>query len=280
MNVTDGQNGSGQPRVDQFFDSAAGYWSDVYGRTGLQGLIYRERMYTALRWIDDLDLPRGARVLELGCGAGLLSAELARRGYRVTAADSSQEMVRLASERARTLHDEAAMTVVRADVQALPFGSDEFELVVALGLLPWLEDPARALTEIERVLAPGGSAVLTADNRARLNFLVDPRENPVLLPLKLPFGILKRAIGRTGDGAPSHLHLPGEISGLLTRAGLRTVRRTTVGYGPLTVLGRPMLSDAAGLRLHAALVALSRYRAPSLRRHGWHYVVAARKPDA
>jgi ubiquinone/menaquinone biosynthesis C-methylase UbiE len=265
-----------QPAVEQFFDAVAGYWTDVYGRTGLDGLIYRERMHTAARWIDELGLQRGARVLELGCGAGLLAAQLGRRGFRVTAADSSQEMVRLASEQARTLGVDGTVQVVQADVQRLPFADQEFELVVALGLLPWLRDLAGALSEIRRVLVPGGWAVLTADNRARLNFLLEPRESPMLAPLKVPFRIYKRAAGHPSDGAQSYLHLPGSIDRLLAGAGLRAVRRTTIGYGPFTFLGRPVLGDPAAQRLHATLQRLSRETVAGLRRHGWHYLVAAR----
>lgn len=65
---------------------------------------------------------------------------------------------------------------------------------------------------------------------------------------------------------------------MLQSVGIRPVRRATVGFGPFTFLGRPLLSDAIGLRLHAWLSRLSEHRLPVLRRLGWHYVVGARKP--
>lgn len=263
--------------VDRYFDREAGYWKDVYSQADVQGHVYRRRMELAVRWADEAELAPGAPVLDVGCGAGLVSIELARHELAVTGVDSSAEMVELLVQRAAAEHLSASVRVRQADVHELPFNPGEFELVIGLGVLPWLHEPVGAVREMARVLAPGGWAILTADNRSRLNLLVEPRESPLLTPLRIAYRALKRDLGtQSREGAPSYRHLPREVDRMLISAGLSPVRRATVGYGPFTFMGRPLLGAPAAFRLHDRLELASRTR-PSLRRTGWHYVVAARK---
>ncbi len=272
-----GGAGSGvQGDVDRYFDEVSSYWDAVYGGADSDGVIYRRRLSTAAAWARELGLPPGAAALDVGCGAGLMSVELARIGLTVTATDSSPAMVL----GARGLMAESGLAdrvdVREADVHRLPFADAEFSLIVALGVLPWLHDPATAVAELARVLAPGGSIILTADNRGRLNRLVEPRENGLLRPLRP----VKRALSRGGAvgsvSAPSHRHAPREVDGLLAGAGIAVTRRTTIGYGPFTVLGRPVLAAGLGSSLDEMLQHAARAH-PRLRGGGWHYLVAGAK---
>ncbi len=265
-------------KLEQYFDSEADYWRDVYGDQGLQGAVYRERMDAARRWIAELDLPAGAAVLDVGCGAGLLTAELARSGLDVTGTDSSAEMVARARHQAEQAGVAGRASVIAADVRTLPFETGRFDVVVALGLLPWLSEAPEAVAEMARVLREGGWLIVSADNRARLNLLSEPRENPLLAPVKLARRAARRAIRTPPTGAPSYRHLPGEVDRMLAAAGLGVARRTTIGFGPFTFLGRPIFDDRAAHRLHVRLQSAGERRAPALRRLGWHYLVAARKP--
>jgi SAM-dependent methyltransferase len=265
--------GDPQSVIDRYFDEQAPYWRDVYSEEGLQGLIYRQRMAVALAWIDDIGPPSGAAVLEVGSGAGLLSVQLAERGFEVTSTDASSEMVELTS---RHVERRGLSVQVRvADVHQLSLPSAGFDLVVALGVLPWLHDPPRAVAEMARVLRPGGLLVLSADNRWRLGSLVSG-QNPLLKPLKVAYRALSPA-PQQSQSVPSHLHSPSAVEGFVTSAGLSPVRRATLGFGPLELLGRPLLSEAAALRLHVRLQALSDRRAPILRNTGWHILEAARR---
>lgn len=261
--------------VDSYFDREASYWNDVYRDAGLQGLVYRRRMETVLDWIGALRLPAGTPVLDAGCGAGLLSLALAERGLAVTATDSSQEMVDLVARQARE-RGTPGVSVQRADAHALPFADGEFQLVTALGLIPWLHDAAGAVRELARVLAPGGWMIVTADNRSRLNFVLEPRENPLLTPVRLVRDVIRGGVEDTSASAPSYRHLPSEVDRMLTAADVRAVRRATVGFGPFTFLGRRVLPDSSGTTLHARLERASADRT-TLRRLGWHYVVAGHK---
>jgi 2-polyprenyl-3-methyl-5-hydroxy-6-metoxy-1,4-benzoquinol methylase len=262
--------------VERYFDAAAGYWAEVYGATDVQGLIYRRRMEVAAQWAAELGPAPPAPALDVGCGAGLMSVELARLGLEVIATDASDGMVQTARGLMARHHLQDRVSVQQADVHALPFGDGRFGMVVALGLLPWLDDPAAAVTELARVLAPGGTVILTADNSRRLNRFLEPREHPLLEPLRLARRRLREGAGWVPEGAQSHRHDAAEVDALLAGAAITVLRRTTVGYGPFTILGRRALPEVAGTRLHHALQ-LAGERHPRLRGTGWHYIAAGIK---
>ncbi|WP_271985246.1 class I SAM-dependent methyltransferase [Pseudoclavibacter terrae] len=100
---------------------------------------------------------RGARVLDAGCGAGPLAAELSARGATVAGFDSSSEMIAIARRR---LGDAVDLHV--GDLgRPLPYSDGRFDLVAASLVLHYLEDWGPALTELHRVLKPGGRLTIS-----------------------------------------------------------------------------------------------------------------------
>ncbi len=265
--------GSVQGHVNRHFDSTASYWDGVYRGTDLQGMIYQQRQAAVLDYVDAAALPSGARVLEIGCGAGHLTVRLAERDLRVDAVDASQAMVDSTADRAREAGLGERITVAVADVHALPFAPEHFDLVVAVGVIPWLHSPRDAVAEMVRVLRPAGQLVLTADNRARLISFTDPRAILALSPLKRVYDTLRKRRGV----ATSRLDSPRSIDRLLRQTPLYLIERRTVGFGPLSFLGRPITDDARGMRINRRLQELADRGTPGLRWTGWHYVVRAAK---
>jgi len=106
--------------------------------------------------------PEGARVLEVGCGPGRLSMLLARRhGLRVTGLDLDPEMIELACVHAGEGNgDNRAPSFVVGDVSAISFPDESFDLVVSTLSMHHWADPRSGLTEIGRVLRPGGRALV------------------------------------------------------------------------------------------------------------------------
>jgi SAM-dependent methyltransferase len=102
---------------------------------------------------------RGRRVLDVGCGTGLLATALAERERcRVWGVDASAEMLAVARKRAP-----ASVGLRRAEAERLPFRAGWFERVV-MRLAVHLVDRPRALIEARRVLGPGGRlAIATFD---------------------------------------------------------------------------------------------------------------------
>jgi SAM-dependent methyltransferase len=107
--------------------------------------------------------PRGARVLEVGCGPGRLSIRLARRhGLDVTGLDLDPAMIELARANADGPGDgeEGRPSFLAGDVASLGFPDGSFDLVVSTLSMHHWGDPTAGFAEIARVLRPGGRALI------------------------------------------------------------------------------------------------------------------------
>jgi D-alanine-D-alanine ligase len=108
-------------------------------------------------------LTRNDRVLDLCCGQGRHSLELARRGFtRVTGLDRSRYLIRLARKRAK--HDNLQVSFHEGDARHLRLGDGEFHCVCILGnsfgYFERLEDDLAVLEAVKRALASGGTLVM------------------------------------------------------------------------------------------------------------------------
>lgn len=102
----------------------------------------------------------GRRILDAGCGSGALFAELRERGAMVTGIDASAEMLEVA--RRRLGADADLRTADLAN--PLPFPDDAFDDVVASLVLHYLRDWGPTLTELRRVLKPGGRLIVSVEH--------------------------------------------------------------------------------------------------------------------
>ena len=112
---------------------------------------------------DRLELAAGDRLLDLGCGGGRHAFEAARRGARVVALDT--DLAELADVRTlfAAMAEEAPLTAATTggDALHLPFPDGAFDRVVAAEVLEHIEPDGDALTELARVLRPGGTIAVT-----------------------------------------------------------------------------------------------------------------------
>ncbi|HTV46330.1 MAG TPA: methyltransferase domain-containing protein [Stellaceae bacterium] len=100
----------------------------------------------------------GLDALDLGCGTGFLSLELASRGHHVTGVDFAPSMIALAEKKAA----ERGLRVgfEQADAERLPFAAASFDLAISRHVLWTLPHPEAAIDEWRRVLRPGGRLVI------------------------------------------------------------------------------------------------------------------------
>jgi ubiquinone/menaquinone biosynthesis C-methylase UbiE len=270
--------GGDQSAVDAYFEASSSYWNDIYRRDDVRSLIVQQRNEIALSWVDQLGLPPGSPVLEVGCGAGLTAVALARRGLRVCATDAVAAMIDLTRVRATDAGVSHLVETRKSDVHALDFEDATFDLVVALGVIPWLHSPSDALHEMARVLKPGGSLIASVDNDARLHYLFDPKLTPRLAGARSAVKKTLRMGSRSRSGsAPWYLHSCEEFERLLSSACLIKEEGRTFGFGPFTFLGRRILPDRIAVDLHNRLQRLADRGFLDIASRGAQYLVVARK---
>jgi 2-polyprenyl-3-methyl-5-hydroxy-6-metoxy-1,4-benzoquinol methylase len=162
----------------------------------------------------------GDRVLDLGCGAGDLTADLAAAGAVVTGVDVAEAALR----RGCASHPELAFRLAPID-GPLPLTDHAFQVVLASEVIEHVADTARWLSEVRRVLAPSGRLLLTTPSHGRL---------------RLAIGGLERYSEPLGDHL--HLYTARSLRGLLQEFDFGDVTVRTAGGPPL--LRRLLLARA------------------------------------
>jgi ubiquinone/menaquinone biosynthesis C-methylase UbiE len=159
----------------------------------------------------------GLKLLDVGCGPGTITVDLARRVApgRVVGIDRAPEVVGQAGRHARALGVSVDLHV--SDLYALPFADASFDVVHAHQVLQHLSDPVRALTEMRRVLGPGG--VLAARDGDYACFGWAPHD-----PWLSRWLELYRAVARRNAGEPDAGRF---LKGWAQAAGFRDVQATS-----------------------------------------------------
>jgi ubiquinone/menaquinone biosynthesis C-methylase UbiE/O-antigen/teichoic acid export membrane protein len=270
-----------QERVDAHFDSEAPFWKEVYQRSDLRSRKFVDRQSLALALIDRLGIPPGARVLEVGCGAGVTAVALAERSLQVEAVDRVPAMVALTLRNAVEVGVKDRIEARVADAHSLPYEDRTFKLVLALGLVPWLHSPAEGVREMARVLSDDGFLVASIDTRISLRNIIDPLLNPWLAGLRqLTRRILEESGVRVGTGQPrATLHDRAGFRRMLEAAGLERVEIYGFGYGSFTIFGRHVLGEEPAKRLDRTLQRLADTWLPALRNVSVQSLVVASRRE-
>jgi ubiquinone/menaquinone biosynthesis C-methylase UbiE len=152
--------------VKQYLESK---WNQQQGcPRGIVGWLAGEQMVRQHRpetgWtIDLLDIQPADTVLEVGFGAGQgikLAAEKVREG-RVMGIDLSEGMVRVATRRNARAVKAGRVALSKGTITALPFEAQRFDRIMTIHTLYFWSEPSRVLSELCRVLKPGGRIVIT-----------------------------------------------------------------------------------------------------------------------
>lgn len=200
------------------FDAAAPRWWDPDGEFRPLHDLNPAR----LDYIEARAGLAGRRVLDVGCGGGLLSEGMARRGARVTGIDLAQEA--LAVARLHAQESGVAVDYRLVAVEALAAAEPgEYDLVTCLEMLEHVPDPAAALAALARLARPGGHVILSTINRNAKSFALAIVGAEYLMRL-LPIGTHRYA----------RLIRPSELSRWARAAGLELADLAGLAYDPFT----------------------------------------------
>lgn len=188
--------------------------------------------------IEHLDLPRGAAVLDVGCGPGELTVSLLKKGYNVWAVDISQVMADEAIKRVNADGYPNWKQMCIGDIEELEFSDSFFDVVVAAGVIEYLKDDEKALAELQRVLKKDSYLIVNITNKyCPMGILSRPYTWLKSQPLGTAIlNFLKERILRRGQitRIPSRrTHSPRKFNKTLTGMGLIIVSHNYFEFTPL-----------------------------------------------
>jgi 2-polyprenyl-6-hydroxyphenyl methylase/3-demethylubiquinone-9 3-methyltransferase len=175
-----------------------------------------------LRWIDGIVDLSGKRVLDVGCGGGILSEAMAGLGADVTGIDLSDQALQVAQ--LHLLESKANVAYRKAAVEALAREQPaSFDVVTCMEVLEHIPQPAEHVAACVQLLKPDGHAIFATINRNPKSFLF------AIVGAEYVLNLLPR-----GTHQYAKFIRPSELSAWCRAAGLTVERITGMTYNPLT----------------------------------------------
>jgi len=140
-----------------------------------------------------LDSPKDATILDVGCGSCAHSVRLANRRFNVRAVDFSESALEMAEANIKTRGLGGRVRIQRENLLNLTFADDTFDYVLCCGVLMHIPDVTKALSELMRVVKPGGTIIISEGN-------THSPQAVILKALKLALGREKATVKKTTAG--------------------------------------------------------------------------------
>ncbi|MEE2755596.1 MAG: bifunctional 2-polyprenyl-6-hydroxyphenol methylase/3-demethylubiquinol 3-O-methyltransferase UbiG [Myxococcota bacterium] len=205
-----------QPKVIRndltIYDQVDPWWDEEATLLDPLRRLAHPRMAYLSRFVD----PFGMHLLDVGCGGGFLSTLVAKAGAHVTGIDSAAGAIQAARNKAE--QDGLHVDYRVGAAEKLPFGDEVFDLVICTDVLVHVDDPRVVLTEILRVLKPGGRLFFSCINRTFLAKVV-------------MITLAENLIGVVPKGTHDWKKFikPNELESWLRKDGAKIERKTGIG---------------------------------------------------
>jgi len=161
-------NSSKEISFDKYANKGAYHWKEISGNPLLRNAFVMGRyhnIFLALEKALGKDLS-GRKILDIGCGDGVLTFWLAQKGAAAKGIDTSALAIQLAQGKKET----AGIEFVEGSAYDLPWQDGEFDAVVSSDVIEHVRDPGQFLSEANRVLKIGGVAVISTPIRLHEEF--------------------------------------------------------------------------------------------------------------
>jgi len=197
-----------------------------------------------LNWIDEQAALAGKRVVDIGCGGGILAESMSARGARVTGIDLAERPLRVAELHALESGAELSYEKIAAEDLA-DREPGAFDVVTCMEMLEHVPDPASTVQACAKLVKPGGLVFFSTINRNPKSFLF------AIIGAEYVLNMLPK-----GTHAYEKFIKPSELIGHARTAGLEPNQLIGMTYNPLTRRYRLVENDVSV-----------------------NYLVSARKPD-
>jgi len=246
-------------------------------------LIAQERSAYVLKYLDTLDLKKGARILDLGCGAGETSVNLLQRGFIVTGIDTSEEKLDIARKNSTQAGLEKNATFQSGDAENLDLQDDSFDVVIAIGLIEDIMWDRWVFQEIHRVVIPDGYVIVTATNNIGLSNITNPFH--LISNFKEILGSIfqknfmapSRSMQKSPNSVYRNFYIPSRFRHMLSELDFDIIDSLSHGFGPFIILNR---SRRLSVKIYNVLNHYrERKKIPYLSELGNDYIVLCKKRE-
>jgi 2-polyprenyl-6-hydroxyphenyl methylase / 3-demethylubiquinone-9 3-methyltransferase len=207
-----------QAELTKFSDLAHQWWDE-------QGEFKSLHDINPLRlgWIDAKAAIKGKKVLDVGCGGGILSESMARAGAQVLGIDLASKSLKVAQLHALE-HQVTQLQYSEVAVEALAAQEPEsFDVVTCMEMLEHVPDPASVVRACSALVKPGGWVFFSTINRSAKSFMF------AIVGAEYVLNLVPR-----GTHEYAKLIRPNELGHFVRQAGLDVVQTAGMQYNPLT----------------------------------------------
>lgn len=227
----------------RFYDKYWESWNDVYeghyDATVNTTSDIPHRRSIILRLMDEHAGNNTLRVIDVGCGTGVLLKDILEHGHYAVGVDISEKMVEVTRLATSELFPGKSICL-QGDIESLPFESESFDCVICAGVLSHQTSNRDSVSEISRIVKKDGIVLVTLPNYLKLRNLLDLYYYFLLFSRLMSKVFSSRPISKpginrfVGYNPTLHQYYYGQLNDLF-RANELNVRETvSCGYGPLT----------------------------------------------
>jgi 2-polyprenyl-3-methyl-5-hydroxy-6-metoxy-1,4-benzoquinol methylase len=221
--------------VTDFFDNQALAWLKRYHKTQqANDLVILDRMNIAIEFIRSKLAP-GSRILDVGCGPGVVAWYLAKQGYRINGIDISRNMINVCQKtfaEMPVVNDRHDFTV--GNFIEIDFDKGSFDGIITLGFLEFQENEIFVLKKFYEILKPEGVLVISGPMKLALTELFGIRN----ITRSLVFGACSRDIS-----PPKNYYSLSRLSHLLSQARFKVLDHKRHGFASF-----PFIRKIIGLK--------------------------------
>jgi len=253
-----------QDKISNHFTNTIDFWHKLYDGSTFLSLHMADRKKIVLDLVRKYATGNALKILDMGCGTGILTRSLLDESHYVASLDCSKQMLEKLEESLKDSPCKTFLGAVLGDVAGTSFSAENFDAIICIGVFQYQLNDDDLLREISRILKKGGFCIFTLPNLLRLNYFLDPFYYFRFLSRTFK-RILPKAMGRD-IGTPNALS--GEVSDILPydkkyfmwqlnesieKQGLRIKEIVGFGYGPFTFWSKQIVSDEKSVKISSKL---------------------------
>jgi len=240
--------------LKSYFNKTVNFWHTLYTGDAFIDQHMNDRKTIVLNLTDRYSPGNKQTILDIGCGTGILSKELAKKGHFLISMDIAEDMIKKLKESVNK-NGELIEPLI-GDAENLSFANNSIDSILCIGVFQYQLRNDILLKELSRVLKNGGMCYFTIPNLLRLNYLFDPffyfqlfRKiiKKILSPKMKVNKNLALNRGITGQLQKNYpfdkKYYLKELDDMIHHAGFSIEEVIAFGYGPFTLFNKEFLPD-------------------------------------